>query len=1162
MSCLIPPGIAHRLVGDPIDAITGASSEIVRDFRLPAPIALNWRRHNDSARVDVHGALGWGHAHEYERTLQFDLDGIRYMGPLSQTVAFPPLACDGATAAAGGLVLRRVGALRYAVAAAGEPTMVFEFANVDRPCPITALVHGRSRLRFAYRADGALAAIDLSDGRVVRAECDGFRHVCALTLMHVDGRTRELVRYRYDEAGNMVHGVDAYRHPFTYEYDRAHRIVQRTDRRGYAFRFAYDALGRCVASEGVDGLHAVRLEFRPDERHTRVTQADGGVWTYWHDERQLLTAIIDPYGGARTFAYDDRGRVAEEKDPNGDVTRWLYDASGRYVGKRSSLGDVALAGESVFRPDQRAHRVPSSPAEWEWGDLIARARRSVPDAVDAAEATELPGVARRLVALVREPDPSTPAAPEYVAEECDDLGARLRAVAADGRARRWGYDAGGNTLRYADFDGSVVECEYGSWDLAVRRTDALGRALTRQFTTSAQVAAVVDPGGVRTAYVYDLAGRVTEFWYDGACAEQYRYDVAGNLVATLDGAGGVIATQEYGEQNLRVARRLATGETHRFAYTPRGEYAAVATDEARVTFDYDVCRNRTQDARDGRGVAHAFEGPGHLVCTTVLDRFATRYRRPTAGTLEITDPGGQTHLVQISADGTVVRRMSSGLLEVARYADAGRCLARASAKARATAYDTPWVRRFGYSGEGDLVEVQDSAAGVTRYAYDAAHRLTEMLAPDGTRAAFQHDAGDNLLAQPGLAGVAFAGGHRLWWANGNEFAYDACGNVAERRGSTRIVRYRYDARNMLVACDTPAGEWRAVYDPLGRRIRTSLGDTWREFFWDTDRLAAELRHDGRLRIYVYADAFAIVPLLWLDYDAPDADPASGRRYFVRCDHRGTPVRVEDEGGEAAWRAEVAPYGAAVVRGGARVEMPLRFPGHYYDVETGLHYNRFRYYSPELGRYLQPDPLRTAAATNWYAYTTNPLREVDVRGDCPVDGTTPLPAASDEGGTVAADPEPAAPRVVPLDEAIATVNEALDTAGVGLGRVKAFGVSTHEDGTVTVAYSGNQASVESAQARVKLPPNYNNAPSEVDTSGFEAPPPREDGKRQSDSSTCVEPRQAAGERANGSPVVERTDNPVWRGDPADNPHPRTAPDGTTDGTRMNPCDSCNINKTNM
>ena len=73
--------------------------------------------------------------------------------------------------------------------------------------------------------------------------------------------------------------------------------------------------------------------------------------------------------------------------------------------------------------------------------------------------------------------------------------------------------------------------------------------------------------------------------------------------------------------------------------------------------------------------------------------------------------------------------------------------------------------------------------------------------------------------------------------------------------------------------------------------------------------------------------------------------------------------------------------------GADFHQPLRFPGHYHDAATGLHYNRFRYYSPELGRYLESDPVGVAGGLNLYGYCcdSNPLRDVDLRGltqNCP------------------------------------------------------------------------------------------------------------------------------------------------------------------------------------
>src|SRR5208283_5148823 len=67
---------------------------------------------------------------------------------------------------------------------------------------------------------------------------------------------------------------------------------------------------------------------------------------------------------------------------------------------------------------------------------------------------------------------------------------------------------------------------------------------------------------------------------------------------------------------------------------------------------------------------------------------------------------------------------------------------------------------------------------------------------------------------------------------------------------------------------------------------------------------------------------------------------------------------------------------------SRIDVPLRFPGHYADPEIGLYYNRFRFYSPELGRYTQSDPVGIGAGLNVYAYPANPLAQADDRGECP------------------------------------------------------------------------------------------------------------------------------------------------------------------------------------
>ena len=94
-----------------------------------------------------------------------------------------------------------------------------------------------------------------------------------------------------------------------------------------------------------------------------------------------------------------------------------------------------------------------------------------------------------------------------------------------------------------------------------------------------------------------------------------------------------------------------------------------------------------------------------------------------------------------------------------------------------------------------------------------------------------------------------------------------------------------------------------------------------------------------------------------------------------------PLCIEDDEGRVVWWARrVDPYGFVDVRADAKIEYNLRWPGHYCDPETGLHYNRHRYYDPKLGRYLQCDPTGySGSPVNLYSYCKNPLVHVDVLG---------------------------------------------------------------------------------------------------------------------------------------------------------------------------------------
>ena len=184
---------------------------------------------------------------------------------------------------------------------------------------------------------------------------------------------------------------------------------------------------------------------------------------------------------------------------------------------------------------------------------------------------------------------------------------------------------------------------------------------------------------------------------------------------------------------------------------------------------------------------------------------------------------------------------------------------------------------------------------------------------------------------------------------------------------------------MLVRCDVNGEPWTASYDGLCRRIQKTWRGETTTYYWDDFRLSAEIRQDGSCRLYIYADDVALAPFLFIEYASLNAEPASGNRYYVFTNQIGAPIRVEDDAQKVCWSAQIDPYGMAQVDGNSTIEMPLRFPGHYFDQETGLHCNRFRYFSPGLGRYIQSDPSGLLGGINLYAYLRDPLTHVDIDG---------------------------------------------------------------------------------------------------------------------------------------------------------------------------------------
>ena len=105
----------------------------------------------------------------------------------------------------------------------------------------------------------------------------------------------------------------------------------------------------------------------------------------------------------------------------------------------------------------------------------------------------------------------------------------------------------------------------------------------------------------------------------------------------------------------------------------------------------------------------------------------------------------------------------------------------------------------------------------------------------------------------------------------------------------------------------------------------------------------------------------------------------GEQFSILTDHLGTPVLMVDGTGARVWGANISVYGELRALEGERHACPFRWPGQYEDLETGLYYNRFRYYDAEAGGYVSQDPIGVDGGVALYAYTRDPLAWVDPLG---------------------------------------------------------------------------------------------------------------------------------------------------------------------------------------
>jgi RHS repeat-associated protein len=775
-------------------------------------------------------------------------------------------------------------------------------------------------------------------------------------LLSVDGpRTdvSDITNYSYylatDESGCGTSGGTCHRAGDLYQatnalgqvatlvaYDKNGRVVRQSDANGVITDLTYSPRGWLLTrtmranTNGTpsSGDAVTTIGYTPYGSVASITDADGVTVSYTYDAAHRLTDITDALGDRIHYTLDAAGNKTQEQtfDPSGTVRRAL---SRTY----NTLGQLTKVTDGLSHAVFNATYSDSYDAN---GNLVHTA---------------------------------------------DALGVQ----------RKQGYDGLNRLVSTID--------NYNGTDTATQNTQSVFA-----YDANDRLEGVGDPDGLNTTYSYDGLGNATGVQSPDTGATGYIYDAAGNVTQRTD-AKGTVSNSAYDALNRRTATTYADG-TLNVAYGydepnsvtgcpasyPTGRLTRIIETAVTTIYCYDAHGNVTRKSQTQGTVtdvtAYGYTSADRLASTLTPSGTSIQYSRDAAGRIS-----GVTALppgTSGAGAGNVVTAISYlPFGPIASYTlGNGQTITRTyNANYALTDVVSPALNlHFARDAMGNITALGNmpgaSPASET-YSYDPLYRLTGLTDGNGNveEAYTYSKTGDRLSkTASGLATGVYsyqAGTHHLTSTGNASRAYDANGNTTGSVVGGDTFGFGYNGRNRMTVVQrdgSTVGTY--TYNALGQRtakVATLPAASSQRFAYDeASQLVGE--YGSAARDYI-----------WLgDLPVAVVDTASGVSTvnYVHADGMSAPRVVTDATGASIWQLAYQgnAFGEQQPSSASGYSYNLRFPGQYYDVESGLVHNGYRDYEPAIGGYDQPDPTGLAAGPNLFAYVgSNPLRYVDPLG---------------------------------------------------------------------------------------------------------------------------------------------------------------------------------------
>jgi len=766
-------------------------------------------------------------------------------------------------------------------------------------------------------------------------------------------------------------------------------LHQVTDALGHVTTIlSYDGAGRVVTSQDANDIYT-DYTYTPrgwlHSKTIRVTSDNSpssldAVSTIGYTPYGAVNSVTDPDGVVYTFSYDPAHRLTDVYDALGKHIHYTLDAAGNKTGEQTFTEAGALV-RSVSRHYNAL------------GELT-----SVVDGLNQTVFSANYG------------------------DSYDANGNLTHSVDGRGIQHQQAFDAL-NRLHttIADYNGTDPGTSNATTTVNL---DALD-----------QVTSVVDPTNLTTTYQYNGLGDRHQLQSPDTGTSTDTYDAAGDRLIHTD-AKGIASTSTYDALNhLSGTSYLDSSLNVSYHYDepntitgctqskPIGRLTRVVEAGVTTVYCYGGHGNLSQKRQITSGhtdiTSYTYTSADRLSSIVEPDGTAIVYTRGNNGEIsqvQVT-PAGNSAAPPVVVSG--ISHWPFGPISAYTLGNGQTVTRSYDANYRLSDIVSPTLNlHYIRDPMGDIQSEGSGSPIPEAYQYDSLYRLTtttyygSLLETDG-----YNKAGDRLnKSAAGLATGTYAytpGTHQLASIAGVAFANDANGNTTGSVIGAIPYGFGYNGRNRLTLAQVnqqTVGTY--TYNAWGQRIGKVTGAATERYAYDQANHLIGEYGTATNRDYVWVDD---LPIAVIDNTINGSVTTSTVNYII-ADGLNTPRRVMNAAGTTIWSWPVLgnPFGEQLPTSSTGYVLNLRYPGQYYDAETGTNYNMFRTYELATGRYLQSDPIGLAGGISTYTYVGgNPLNNADPLGlACPpkvkgaglcIDASNFDPNTSD-GATVAGSAE--------------------------------------------------------------------------------------------------------------------------------------------------------------